>query len=76
MDARRRRALARAKKLLEEAGEIIGGAWEKETDVYWNIPDKLHSSAAYKEVVRCKDLLEQANKNVENTIDLLTEVLK
>ena len=76
MNAQRRKDIAKAIELLEEARAIIDNAAEEEREAYDNIPDYLNSSDRALKLEENADSLEEVSSELEDQISNLTDIIE
>lgn len=75
MNAQRRKDIAKAIELLEEARAIIDIAAEEEREAYDNIPDNLNLSDRALKLEENADNLEEVSSELEDQISNLTDII-
>lgn len=74
MNANRRSRVTKAKKLLEEAKDILEEALYEEDEYRDNIPENLQSSERYEQSETCSECMEGAIDDIDSAISSLEEV--
>lgn len=75
MNAQRRKEIAKAISLMEQAREILDATAEEERDAYDNLPEGIQYSERGNQMEEYADTLERVSAEISDYIDELQEVI-
>lgn len=76
MNAQRRKEIAKAIALIEEAIAILDYAAEEEREAYDNLPESLQSSERGERIEECADAIENVSCELTDQIDYLNQTIE
>lgn len=76
MNEQRRKEIAKAIALIEDAIAILDCAAEEEREAYDNLPESLQSSERGERMEECADAIENVSSELTDQIDYLNETIE
>jgi hypothetical protein len=76
MNAQRRKEIAKAIALIEDAIAILDYAAEEEREAYDNLPESLQLSERGERMEECADAIENVSRELTDQIDCLNDTIE
>lgn len=76
MNAQRRKEIAKAIALIEDAIAILDSVAEEEREAYDNLPESLQYSERGERMEECADAIENVSRELTDQIDYLNDTIE